>query len=57
MISLLLSLSVLIAGYFVYSRITEKIFGPDGRETPTIAVNDGVDCVPMRASGWIRPFP
>ena len=48
MISLLLSLSVLIAGYFVYSRITEKIFGPDGRETPAIAVNDGVDCVPMK---------
>ena len=48
MISFLLSLSILIAGYFVYSRITEKIFGPDGRETPAIAVNDGVDCVPMK---------
>ena len=48
MISLLLSFAVLIAGYAVWGRITERIFSPDGRETPAISINDGVDCVPMK---------
>ena len=48
MISLLVSLVVLLAGYFVYGRLTERAFGPDDRTTPAIAVNDGVDCVPMK---------
>ena len=25
-----------------------EIFAPDDRETPAIAINDGVDCVPMK---------
>ena len=48
MISLLISFAVLIVGYLVYGKVTEKIFAPDDRETPAIAINDGVDCVPMR---------
>ena len=48
MVSLLISLAVLIAGFFLYGRFTEKIFAPDDRKTPAIAINDGVDCVPMR---------
>ena len=48
MITLLLSLAVLVAGYFIYGRLTERVFGPDGRQTPAVAVNDGVDCVPMK---------
>ena len=48
MISLLLSLIVLLAGFAVYGKLTEKIFGPDDRQTPAIAINDGVDCVPMK---------
>ncbi len=48
MISLLISFGVLIIGYFVYGKIAEKIFSPDDRQTPAIAVNDGVDCVPMK---------
>jgi carbon starvation protein CstA len=48
MISLLISLAVLIAGYLVYGKITEIIFAPDDRQTPAVAVNDGVDCVPMK---------
>ncbi len=48
MISLLVSIAVLVVGYVVYSRIAEKIFAPDDRETPAIAINDGVDCVPMK---------
>ena len=48
MISLLLSFAVLIIGYIVYGRLAEKIFAPDDRQTPAIAINDGVDCVPMK---------
>ena len=48
MISLILSLVVLLVGYAVYSRVTEKVFSPDDRATPAIAINDGVDCVPMK---------
>ena len=48
MISLVLSLVVLVAGYLVYGKLTEKVFGPDDRKTPAIAINDGVDCVPMK---------
>ncbi len=48
MISILLSLVILIVGFSVYGRITEKTFAPDDRETPAIAINDGVDCVPMK---------
>ncbi len=48
MISLFISFAVLIIGYFVYGRVTEKIFAPDDRQTPAVAINDGVDCVPMK---------
>ena len=48
MISLFIAFAVLIVGYLVYGRVAEKIFAPDDRKTPAIAVNDGVDCVPMK---------
>lgn len=48
MISLLIAFAVLIVGYVVYSRIIEKIFAIDGRKTPAVILNDGVDCVPMK---------
>ncbi len=48
MISLLLSFAVLIAGYCVYGKLAEKVFGPDGRQTPAFVSHDGVDCVPMK---------
>ena len=48
MISFLVALAVLTAGYFLYGRLAEKVFGPDGRRTPAEAINDGVDCVPMK---------
>jgi len=48
MFSLLISLAVLIVGYLVYGRITERVFAPDDRQTPAVAINDGVDCVPMK---------
>ena len=48
MISLILSLVVLLVGFAVYGKVVEKVFGPDDRQTPAIAINDGVDCVPMK---------
>ena len=47
MISFLLSVLILIAGYFLYGRFTEKTFGPDDRPTPAVTVNDKVDYIPM----------
>ena len=48
MISLLISFAVLIVGFLVYGRVTERIFGPDDRPTHAVAINDGVDCVPLK---------
>ena len=48
MISLMLSLAVLLAGFAIYGRLTERVFAPDDRQTPAVAINDGVDCVPMK---------
>ena len=48
MISLFKSFAILLIGYIVYGRVVEKIFAPDDRQTPAIAINDGVDCVPMK---------
>lgn len=39
---------MLIGGYFVWGRVTDKVFAPDDRATPAIALNDGVDCVPVK---------
>ncbi len=47
MISLLLSFAVLIAGYFIYGGIVEKVFAPDERDTPAYSMQDGVDFIPM----------
>ncbi len=48
MISFAVSLAVLLIGFMVYGRLAERVFGPDDRPTPAIAINDGVDCVPMK---------
>lgn len=48
MISLLLSFVILLFGFMVYSHFVEHVFSPDDRETPALAINDGVDCVPMK---------
>ena len=37
----------LIAGYFLYGKIVERIFGPDDRKTPAVANPDGVDILPL----------
>ena len=47
MISFIVCLAVLIAGYFIYGAIVDRVFGPDDRETPAVRINDGVDFVTM----------
>ena len=47
MISFFVSLILLIVGYFLYSKRIELIFGIDDRETPAIAIHDGVDNIPL----------
>ncbi len=48
MITFFCALILLIVGYLVYGRIVEKMFKPDDRETPAIAMADGVDYVEMK---------
>lgn len=43
MISFILALLALVAGYFFYGRFVERVFGPDNRPTPAVAKADGVD--------------
>ncbi len=48
MITLLLSILLLVAGYFVYGKIVEKYLDVDpSRQTPAYAKADGVDFQPM----------
>jgi len=48
MITFLLSIVLLIVGYFTYGKFIEKIFVPiEDRKTPAYANADGVDFVPM----------
>ena len=50
MFSFVVSLVALVAGYFVYGRLVEKVFGVDSsRKTPAITKADGVDYIPMPA--------
>ena len=41
------ALALLIGGYLIYSRVTEKIFVIDDRKTPAIRCPDGVDITPL----------
>ncbi|MBQ0043977.1 MAG: carbon starvation protein A [Bacteroidales bacterium] len=48
MYSYLISMLALVLGYIFYGKFVQKIFGPDSeRLTPAVAINDGVDYVPM----------
>lgn len=51
MITFTISIVALIAGYFIYGKFVEKIFGiEDKRETPAHTRNDGVDFVVMKSA-------
>jgi carbon starvation protein CstA len=50
MITFIISLIVLIIGYFTYGRFIEKTFGIDeSAVTPAVRLEDGVDFIPMPA--------
>lgn len=48
MLCLLGAFVILLLGYAFYGRLITRIFSPDDRPTPAVAINDGVDCVPMK---------
>ena len=47
MISFFISIAALVLGYLIYGKVVERIFGPDGRQTPALAHPDGVDYIAM----------
>ncbi len=48
MISFFVAIILLIASYFIYGRLVERLFGADDKNvTPAIRMKDGVDYVPM----------
>ena len=48
MITFILSIVGLIAGFFLYGKFVERFFGAsDQNETPALKINNGVDYVPM----------
>ena len=47
MVTFTLCLLALIAGYFLYGRFIERIFGPDDRQTPALSKTDGMDYIPL----------
>lgn len=47
MISFTLCLLALVAGYFLYGRFIERLFGPDDRPTPVMRLHDGVDYIAL----------
>ena len=47
MISFLICVLFLVVGYLLYGKYVTKVFEPDDRMTPAIAIIDGVDYVPM----------
>jgi carbon starvation protein CstA len=54
MLSFIGSILLLILGYFTYGKFVEKVFGIDeNRSTPAVAINDGVDFVPL---SWSKIF-
>ena len=47
MVTFFIALALLIGGYLLYSRVTERVFAIDDRKTPAIANPDGVDIAPL----------
>ena len=50
MATFIIGLVILFGGAALYGRFCEKVFGPDDRQTPAYAKQDGVDYIPMQ--GW-----
>ncbi len=47
MITFLVGILILVLGYFFWSKVAEKLFGPDDRKTPALRHPDGVERVPL----------
>ncbi len=48
MVTFLVSVVLLVIGYFTYGKVIERIFDPEeSRKTPAYANSDGVDYIPM----------
>lgn len=47
MLTFVICVLFLIAGYVFYGKIIEKNFAPDDRQTPAQAIHDGVDYIPL----------
>lgn len=47
MISFLAAIAILLLGYFTYSKVIERNFSLDDRETPAVKINDKVDYIVM----------
>ena len=47
MVTFFIAVILLIGGYLIYSRVSEKVFAIDNRKTPAIANPDGVDITPL----------
>ena len=48
MITFLIALIVLLVGFALYSKLIERVFCVDDRQTPAVAHPDGVDYTPMK---------
>ncbi|MBU5435502.1 carbon starvation protein A [Pseudoflavonifractor sp. MSJ-37] len=48
MVTFFVALLILIIGFFTYSKLIEKVFHIDDRQTPAVAHPDGVDYIPMK---------
>ncbi len=54
MFTFLISIIILIVGYFIYGKFVENVFGIAlDKKTPAISMNDGIDYVPMN---WGKIF-
>lgn len=47
MISFIVGVLILLAGYALYGRFVERVFRPDERQTSALAAPDGVDRMPL----------
>ena len=47
MLSFIICFVILVVGYLFYGKYVDGIFNPDDRETPAVAINDGIDYVVM----------
>ncbi len=48
MVPFLAGILILVVGGYFYGKYCERVFGPDGRETPAVKSYDGVDYVGMK---------